>query len=68
MKLIWDERQVKILKEFWPTLPARRIADMLGTTRNAIIGKAHRLNLEPKVRKNKNVETSSLSPDQFDRR
>ena len=47
----WDERQVDLLKRLWLSgQTARTIADKLGrgVTRNAVIGKAHRLGLTGK--------------------
>ena len=47
----WTEEKVKKLKEFWTKgHTASEIAGLLGeTTRNAVIGKAHRLNLEERA-------------------
>ena len=44
----WTDEKVQKLKELWKKgHTASQIAEMLGdTTRNAVIGKAHRLNLE----------------------
>jgi hypothetical protein len=46
----WTEDRVERLRSLWDddSLSARMIADSLGTTRNAILGKAHRLNLADK--------------------
>lgn len=41
----WDEKDVEKLKEMWPDNSARAIARTLGKSRNAILGKANRLNL-----------------------
>ena len=50
----WNEEKVKKLKELWGKgFTASQIAEKLGnTTRNAVIGKAHRLNLEARVDRN----------------
>ncbi|MAJ86157.1 MAG: hypothetical protein CL687_04270 [Candidatus Pelagibacter sp.] len=47
----WNEEKVKKLKELWGKgFTASQIAEKLGnTTRNAVIGKAHRLNLEARA-------------------
>jgi len=44
----WNETTVGTLKDLWPTHTARHIATELGTTRNAVIGKARRLKLKSK--------------------
>ena len=52
----WDENKVKILKECWGKLTASQIAAKIeGVTRNAVIGKAHRLNLQTKTTSKKIV-------------
>ena len=47
----WTSEKVEKLKELWAKgHTASQIAEMLGdTTRNAVIGKAHRLNLEARA-------------------
>ena len=47
----WTEEKVQKLRELWGKgHTASQIANMLGeTTRNAVIGKAHRLNLEARA-------------------
>ena len=47
----WTEEKVETLKGLWTKgHTASQIAEMLGeTTRNAVIGKAHRLNLEARA-------------------
>jgi GcrA cell cycle regulator len=51
LKMSWNPVREKKLKELWTKgHTASQIASMLGdTTRNAVIGKAHRLNLEARV-------------------
>ena len=67
----WTEEKVAKLKELWSKgHTASQIAEMLGdTTRNAVIGKAHRLDLEarapskqsnsPKSRDNRQIKRSA---------
>ena len=47
----WTDEKVTKLREFWTKgHTASQIAELLGeTTRNAVIGKAHRLNLEERA-------------------
>ena len=47
----WTEEKIEKLKELWTKgHTASQISEMLGdTTRNAVIGKAHRLNLEARA-------------------
>ena len=47
----WTEEKITKLRELWTKgHTASQIADLLGdTTRNAVIGKAHRLNLEARA-------------------
>ena len=47
----WTSEKVEKIKELWSKgHTASQIAEELGdTTRNAVIGKAHRLNLEARV-------------------
>ena len=48
----WDNKKVAILKELWGKgNTASQIAEIIGgLSRNAIIGKAHRLNLSSKIK------------------
>ena len=48
----WTSEKVEKLKELWSKgHTASQIAEKLGdTTRNAVIGKAHRLNLSAKIK------------------
>jgi GcrA cell cycle regulator len=70
----WTSEKVEKLKELWSKgFTASQIAEKLGdTTRNAVIGKAHRLNLEarapskqtntPRSKENRNVVKRSPAP------
>ena len=70
----WTDEKVQKLKDLWSKgHTASQIAEMLGdTTRNAVIGKAHRLNLEarapskqsnsPKSRDNRQIMKRSPAP------
>ena len=56
----WTDEKVNKLKELWSKgHTASQIANILGeTTRNAVIGKAYRLNLEARATSSKNTNTS----------
>jgi len=61
----WTDEKVAILKELWGKgKTASQIAEVIGgISRNAVIGKAHRLNLSAKIKtrtatSNKNFENS----------
>jgi GcrA cell cycle regulator len=54
----WNEQKVAKLKELWGTHTAAEISKIIGgVTRNAIIGKANRLNLSSKI-KTRNVSSN----------
>ena len=56
----WDNKKIEILKNEWGKgKTALQIAEMIGgVSRNAVIGKAHRLNLSIKIKK-KNVKKTN---------
>ena len=62
----WTEEKVEKLKELWSKgHTASQIAEALGdTTRNAVIGKAHRLNLEARAPSKQSAESSTSSRKQ----
>jgi GcrA cell cycle regulator len=46
----WTEERTDLLRRLWPDVSASQIAKQLGgVTRNAVIGKAHRLGLAKKA-------------------
>ena len=58
---MWNEEKVKILKDLWGKgKTASQIAEIIGgITRNAVIGKAHRLNLSAKLKHKTHREIGS---------
>ena len=64
----WDDAKVEKLKSLWKTKTASQIAEIIGgVTRNAVIGKANRLNLSAKIKtrpasSNQNFESSKDIP------
>ena len=56
----WTDEKVKKLRELWGKgHTASQIAQLLGdTTRNAVIGKAHRLNLEARAPSKKGINNN----------
>ena len=63
----WDEKKIQILKENWGKLTASAIAEkIVGMSRNAVIGKAHRLNLSAKI-KTRTTQSNSSSAKNEDK-
>ena len=65
----WTDEKVAKLKELWGKgNTASQIAEIIGgITRNAVIGKAHRLNLSAKIKtrstaSNQNLKSNNLEP------
>ena len=65
----WTVEKVEKLKELWTKgHTASQIAELLGeTTRNAVIGKAHRLNLEARAPSKKASSSAALPSSQANR-
>ena len=57
----WTDEKISKLKELWGKgKTASQIAEIIGgITRNAVIGKAHRLNLSAKIRNKSSVQRNS---------
>tara|TARA_B100001121_G_C18370737_1_gene471525 strand:- start:52 stop:546 length:495 start_codon:yes stop_codon:yes gene_type:complete len=66
----WDQKKIEILKNEWGKgKTASQIAEMIGgVSRNAVIGKAHRLNLSIKIKAKFNSYTSKIKKDNFDKK
>ena len=57
----WDETNVARLKELWDQgLPTAQIGKLLGFTKNAVVGKAHRIGLE---RRPSPIRRTAVKPD-----
>lgn len=49
--MMWTEERISILRSLWEsTLSSGMIAKIMDTTRNAVLGKAHRLDLPARLR------------------
>ena len=57
----WDDKKITILKENWGRLTASAIAEKIGgISRNAVIGKAHRLKLSVSIKSRNNTNSPVL--------
>ena len=57
----WNEENVSRLKELWDQgLPTAQIGKLLGFTKNAVVGKAHRIGLE---RRPSPIRRTAVKPD-----
>ena len=57
----WNDENVKKLKELWDQgLPTAQIGKLLGFTKNAVVGKAHRIGLE---RRPSPIRRTAVKPD-----
>ena len=57
---VWDENKIKILRENWGTMTASALAAKNGgVSRNAVIGKSHRLGLATKIIKRSKINQSN---------
>tara|TARA_B100001248_G_C27102232_1_gene327526 strand:+ start:43 stop:513 length:471 start_codon:yes stop_codon:yes gene_type:complete len=57
----WDDNNVTKLRELWDQgLPTAQIGKLLGFTKNAVVGKAHRIGLE---RRPSPIRRTAVKPD-----
>ena len=57
----WDDNNVSKLRELWDQgLPTAQIGKLLGFTKNAVVGKAHRIGLE---RRPSPIRRTTVKPD-----
>ena len=57
----WDEENITKLRELWDQgLPTAQIGKLLGFTKNAVVGKAHRIGLE---RRPSPIRRTAIKPD-----
>ena len=61
IKMSWNEENVARLRELWDQgLPTAQIGKLLGFTKNAVVGKAHRIGLE---RRPSPIRRTAVKPD-----
>ena len=57
----WDDNNVSKLRDLWDQgLPTAQIGKLLGFTKNAVVGKAHRIGLE---RRPSPIRRTAVKPD-----
>ena len=57
----WNEENVSLLRDLWDQgLPTSQIGKLLGFTKNAVVGKAHRIGLE---RRPSPIRRTAIKPD-----
>ena len=60
-KMSWNEENVARLRELWDQgLPTAQIGKLIGFTKNAVVGKAHRIGLE---RRPSPIRRTAVKPD-----
>ena len=60
-KMSWNEENVARLRELWDQgLPTAQIGKLIGFTKNAVVGKAHRIGLE---RRQSPIRITAVKPD-----
>ena len=66
----WDEKKIEILRKEWGRgKTASQIAELIGgVSRNAVIGKAHRLNLSIKIKPRNSSFNLSLKDQILEKR
>ena len=59
----WDDKKIEILKNEWGRgKTASQIAELIGgVSRNAVIGKAHRLNLSAKIKTRSSITNNNVN-------
>ena len=61
-KMSWNEENVARLRELWDQgLPTAQIGKLIGFTKNAVVGKAHRIGLERRPSPYKKNSSKSLT-------